>query len=283
MPESTVCLTFDFDAISSWLARGQASPGPISRGEFGAHAVPRILKMLRERGITSTFFIPGHTVETYPEQCAAIAEAGHEIALHGYLHEPVSTLDPAAELATVLRARGAIRKVTGYEARGNRTPGWDFTTSTVEVLLEVGCEYDSSLMATDYTPYYARQGDEADPDGPYRFGRPTPLVELPVSWSLDDYPYFEFRQTASGVLPGLRNPDGVFGNWLGDIDYMLREEPGGVCVLTCHPQVIGRGHRMLGLERLLDACLERPLAFRTCLDTARAFRSASGGPEPAGS
>ncbi|MET8143407.1 polysaccharide deacetylase [Sphaerisporangium sp. NPDC005288] len=280
--ESTVCLTFDFDAISSWLARGQASPGPVSRGEFGAHAVPRILKMLRERAITATFFIPGHTVETYPEQCAAIAEAGHEIGLHGYLHEPVSKLDPETELATVRRARDAIREVTGYEAVGNRTPSWDFTTSTVDVLLEVGCEYDSSLMAADHTPYYARRGDVAATDGPYRFGPPTSLVELPVAWSLDDYPYFEFRSTDSGILPGLRRPDDVFANFLDDIDYMLREEPGGVCVLTFHPQVIGRGHRMLGLERLLDACLERPLAFRTCLETARAFRSATGGePEEA--
>jgi peptidoglycan/xylan/chitin deacetylase (PgdA/CDA1 family) len=271
MPE-TICLTFDFDAISLWLARGMTTPGPVSRGEFGAHAIPRILKLLRERGITATFFIPGHTVDTYPAECAAIAEAGHEIALHGYVHEPVSKLDRDAELATSERARASIVKVTGYEPRGNRTPSWDFTTSTVDVLLELGCEYDSSLMATDYTPYYARRGDVADPGGPYRFGEPTPLVELPVSWSLDDYPQFEYLRTDTGVMPGLRDPAAVFRNFLDDVDYMLREQPGGVCVLTFHPQVIGRGHRMLALERFLDACLERPLAFRTCLDTARAFR-----------
>ncbi|MEO3873551.1 polysaccharide deacetylase [Nonomuraea sp. B12E4] len=274
----TICLTFDFDAISLWLARGMDTPGPVSRGEFGAHAIPRILRTLREREITATFFIPGHTVDTYPAECAAIAEAGHEIALHGYVHEPVSKLDRAGELAACTRARDAIRKVTGHDPRGNRTPSWDFTDSTVDVLLELGCEYDSSLMDTDYTPYYARRGDPADPadpDGPYRFGEPTSLVELPVSWSLDDYPQFEYLRTDTGTLPGLREPAGVFGNFLDDIDYMLRDVPGGVCVLTFHPQVIGRGHRMLGLERFLDACLGRPLTFRTCLHAARAFRSAT--------
>jgi peptidoglycan/xylan/chitin deacetylase (PgdA/CDA1 family) len=273
MPESTVNLSFDFDAISLWLARGLTSPGPVSRGEFGAHAVPRILRMLRERDITATFFIPGHTVDTYPHECAAIAEAGHEIALHGYVHEPVSKLDREAEAAVTQRARDSIRRVTGYEAMGNRTPSWDFTQSTVDVLLELGLEYDSSLMATDYTPYYARRGDVAVPDGPYVFGEETSLVELPVSWSLDDYPQFEYMRTDTGVLPGLRRPDEVFANFLDDIDYMLREEPGGTCVLTFHPQVIGRGHRMLALERFLDACLQRTLRFETCLETARRFRA----------
>lgn len=272
MPGATICLTFDFDAISLWLARGQRTPGPVSRGEFGAHAIPRILKLLRERDLPATFFIPGHTVETYPDQCRAIAEAGHEIALHGYLHEPVSTLDREQELTVAQRSRDAIRRVTGYQAVGNRTPSWDFTEHTVDVLLELGCEYDSSLMATDYTPYHARRGDVADPAGPYVFGEPTDLVELPVSWSLDDYPQFEYLRSDSVVLPGLRRPAEVFANFLDDVDYLLREVPGGVCVLTFHPQVVGRGHRMLGLERLLDACLERPVRFRTCLDTARSFR-----------
>lgn len=274
--ESSICLTFDFDAISLWLMRGFSSPGPLSRGEFGAHVIPRILKMLRERELPATFFIPGHTADTYPAQCAAIAEAGHEIAMHGYLHEQVSTLDRAEETEMVQRGRDAIRKATGYDPKGNRTPSWDFTDATVDILLEAGCEYDSSLMCTDYTPFYARHGDVASPEGPYVFGEPTPLIELPVTWSLDDYPQFEYFRTGTAVMPGLRRPDEVFGNFLDDVDYMLREEPGGVCVLTFHPQVIGRGHRMLGLERFLDACRERDVAFRTCLDVARRFKATEG-------
>ena len=198
---SSVCLTFDFDAISLWLSRGLRSPGILSRGEFGAHAVPRILRLLADRGLPATFFIPGHTVETYADLCAQIAEQGHEIGLHGYLHEPVDALDPETEAAIAQRALAAIRKVTGYDVRGNRTPGWDFTSATVDVLRGWGCEYDSSLMGTDYTPYYVRQGDVADPDGPYRFGEPTEIVELPVTWTLDDYPQFEYLRSASGVLP----------------------------------------------------------------------------------
>jgi peptidoglycan-N-acetylglucosamine deacetylase len=277
LPDSTVCLTFDFDAISLWAARGLTSPGYVSRGEFGAHAVPRILRLLREREITATFFIPGHTVETYPDLCTAIVADGHEIGLHGYMHEPVSTLDAAKEAEVCKRAVEAIRRVTGVEVRGNRTPSWDYTPHTVGVLLELGCEYDSSLMATDYTPYHVRQGDRFHQDRPYEFGEPTSIVEIPVSWTLDDYPQFEYVRTDI-VLPGLRRPDDVFANFLDDVDYMLREVPGGVCTLTFHPQVIGRGHRMLGLERFLDRCAERPLRFRTCVDTAREFSGAVAAP-----
>lgn len=271
--ESSICLTFDFDAISLWLTPEFTSPGPVSRGEFGAYVIPRILTMLSERAINATFFVPGHTADTYPAQCAAIADAGHEIAMHGYLHEKVSGLDQTRESEMVHRGRDAIVRVTGYQPKGNRTPSWDFTNATVDILLEAGCEYDSSLMSTDYTPFYVRRGDVAKPDGPYLFGQPTPLVELPVSWSLDDYPQFEYLSTPTSVMPGLRRPSDVFANYLDDIDYMLREEPGGVCVLTFHPQVIGRGHRMLGLERFLDACRERAVTFRTCLDVARQFHA----------
>jgi peptidoglycan/xylan/chitin deacetylase (PgdA/CDA1 family) len=272
MPNPSLCLTFDFDAISLWLGRGMRSPGVISRGEFGSHALGRILRMLADRQLPATFFIPGHTVETYPDLCRQIADAGHEIGLHGYLHEAVSQLDPETEAEVAQRALTAIREATGAEVTGNRTPSWDFTPSTVEVLLDWGCEYDSSLMGTDYTPYYVRRNDKVDENGPYQFGPPTSIVELPVSWTLDDYPQFEYFRSDNWVMPGLRRPDEVFANFLDDIDYMIREEPDGVCVLTFHPQVIGRGHRMLAFERFLDACSQRPVRYQTCRDVSREHR-----------
>ena len=277
MTSATVCLTFDFDAMSLWIARGMTSPGPLSRGEFGAHAVPRILRLLGRYRIPSTWFVPGHTAETYPGLVAGIAEAGHEVALHGYAHEAVSGLDAAGERDVLTRAKDVLTRVTGGEPAGNRTPGWDFTDSTVDILVELGIRYDSSLMATDYTPYYARTGDKAPGDGPYRFGTPTPLVELPVSWTLDDYPHFEFVRAPGTVMPGLRSPREVFGNFLDDVRYLVREEPGGVCVITFHPQVIGRGHRMLGLEWFLDQLAALGARYARCDSVADAFRDGTPG------
>ncbi|MQA88521.1 MAG: polysaccharide deacetylase family protein [Streptosporangiales bacterium] len=269
----TVCLTFDFDAMSLWIARGLASPGTLSRGEFGAHAVPRLLHLLESRGIPSTWFIPGHTADTYPELCRRVVDAGHEVGLHGYCHEQVSRLSRDAEWDMLRRANEVLTGLAGRPPVGHRTPTWDFTPHTVELLLELGVRYDSSLMATDYTPYYCRAGDEWPEDGPYRFGTETELAELPVSWSLDDYPYFEYVRTSSWIMPGLRTAGDVFGNFLDDVRYMVRDVDDGVCVITFHPQVIGRGHRLLGLERFVDEARDLGVEFARLDRVAEEFRN----------
>lgn len=274
MPGPTVCLTFDFDAMSLWIARGLTTPGPLSRGEFGAHAVPRLLRLLRERDIPATWFVPGHTAETYPDLVRAIDADGHETALHGYAHEQVSTLDRDEERGVLHRAADALETITGRRPTGNRTPSWDFTDATVDLLLELGVTYDSSLMGTDYAPYFARTGDAAPADGPYEFGTATSLVELPVTWTLDDYPSLEYLKAGGSVNPGLRRPDDMFANFLDDVRYMVREEPDGVCVITFHPQVIGRGHRLLALERFVEALRELGVSFARCDTVAARFLAA---------
>lgn len=272
MANGTVCMTFDFDAFSLWMARDLATPGPLSRGEFGAVAVPRLLHLLEKGQIPATWFIPGHTVETYPDLCRRIADNGHEIALHGYAHEVVSTLSPGEERAVFERSHETLVKLTGSAPRGNRTPSWDLTPHTIPILLELGVLYDSSLMSDDYTPFYARQADEVPPDQPYRFGPRTDLVELPVSWTLDDYPYFEYFRSGNYVMPGLRTSDHVFGNFLDDVRYMLRDFDDGVCVITLHPQVIGRGHRLLGLERFIAQLRDMGVAFERMDHVAGQFK-----------
>ena len=83
MPESTVCLSFDFDALSVWLAYDRVTPAMLNRGEYGARVgVPRILRLLEDRGVKATFFVPGHTVESFPAEAETILVAGHEIAHH---------------------------------------------------------------------------------------------------------------------------------------------------------------------------------------------------------
>jgi peptidoglycan/xylan/chitin deacetylase (PgdA/CDA1 family) len=236
---ATVCLTFDFDAISLWIGPfGATSPSTISRGEFGAVGARRILRLLDRAGIQASFFVTGHTAETYPEIVREIAAAGHEIGHHGYLHE-----NPIA-LGTRERER--------------------------EVL----------LMASDFTPYWCRVGDAAPKDGPYTFGAEVDLVEMPVSWILDDFPHFENVRLETGLLTvGLSAASKVEEIWRGEFDFMYREVPGGVLTITMHPQVIGRGHRMLMLERLIEYFRGHDgVRFTTLGDAAEAFRATAPGP-----
>ncbi|HEY8326113.1 MAG TPA: polysaccharide deacetylase [Ktedonobacterales bacterium] len=252
MPRHLVCLTFDFDALSLWIARGMTSPTPISQGEFGAVGAERILTLLAAHRIAATWFIPGHTIETYPALCERIHAAGHEIAHHGYAHEPPVGLSREAEEAVLARGNEAIRRLTGATASGYRSPAWDLSQHSVDLLLAHGFTYDSSMMANDYTPYRARRGDVIAPDQPAQFGETTRLIELPVSWTLDDFPHFEYLWTATHLQQGLNRADDVLANWLDDFRYLARSQEWGVITYTFHPQVIGRGHRMLALERLIE-------------------------------
>ncbi len=272
-PRHLVCLTFDFDALSLWLARGITSPTPISQGEFGAVGAERILALLGSQSpaIPATWFIPGHTIETYPDLCARIHAAGHEIAHHGYAHEAPVQLAREAEEAVLARGNAAIRRLTGAPAAGYRSPAWDLSPHSVDLLLAHGFTYDSSMMANDYTPYRARHGDVIALDQPARFGEPTRLIELPVSWSLDDFPHFEYLWTATHLQGGLRRADDVLANWLDDFRYMARTLEWGVLTVTFHPQVIGRGHRMLMLERFITELQALGATFSRMDAVAREF------------
>jgi peptidoglycan/xylan/chitin deacetylase (PgdA/CDA1 family) len=247
MSRLTVCLSFDFDAVSVWLK--SRNPSERSRGEFGAVAVPRILRMLRGRGIEATFFVPGHTAIVYPHLIHAILEDGHEIAHHGWLHENPVDLDESQERKALERGIEALEQAGAPRPTGWRSPAWAMSEASIPLLLEFGFAYDSSLMGHDFEPYYVRNGDVWSTDGSFSLGDPCNLVELPVYWGLDDFPAFEF---VAGRNPGLRAPSAVLEIWQGDLDYAHRECPGGVYTLTMHPQVIGRGHRLLMLEQLLD-------------------------------
>jgi peptidoglycan/xylan/chitin deacetylase (PgdA/CDA1 family) len=253
---ATVCLTFDFDAISVWIGpMGAKSPSMISRGEFGAVAARRILKLLEREQIPGTFFTTGHTAETYPEVVREIAAAGHEIGHHGYLHEnPLALETRERERAVLERGLEALDKVAGVRPVGYRSPSWDNSPYTIDLLLEAGFRYESSLMGNDFRPYWCRSGDVIQEDGPYLFGEPVDLVEMPVSWILDDWPHFEYLSLRSAGInaPGHSAPSKVEEVWQGEFTFMYRDIPDGVFTLTMHPQVIGRGHRFLMLERLIS-------------------------------
>jgi peptidoglycan/xylan/chitin deacetylase (PgdA/CDA1 family) len=266
------CLTFDFDAMSGFISRGMTSPSPISRGEFGANVgAQRILDLLRKYDIASSWFIPGHTLETYPDQCRRVFDAGHEIGHHGWTHVPPANMTRAEEEAGLVRANEQIKKLTGAYARGYRSPSWDLSPHSVELLLKHGFAYDSSMMGDDYTPYRVRQGDVITLENPAVFGKPTRLIEMPISWSLDDYPHFEFVRTNTTILQGNMNAHHVLQNWTDDFMYLRDHLDWGVITYTFHPFVIGRGHRMIVLEKLIRTLKDNGAVFMRLGDAATAY------------
>lgn len=270
------CLTFDFDAMSGFIARGMTSPSAISRGEFGAEvAAPRLLSLLADYRVPTSWYVPGHTLETYPGQCQRVVDAGHEIGHHGWAHVPPAAMTREQEEGALVRANEQIRKLTGQGARGYRSPSWDLSAHSVELLIKHGFHYDSSMMGNDYTPYRVRNGDVIVPDAPARFGETTGLIEMPVSWTLDDFPHFEFLRTASSVLQGLMNANSVLENWVNDFLYMKRHLEWGVITYTFHPFVIGRGHRMVALEKLIRALTDNGATFMKVEDAAIEFERRS--------
>lgn len=279
MAKHIVCLTFDFDGISGFIARGQTSPGWISRGEFGPRVgAPRLLALLAKYGIRSSWYVPGHTIETFPDAVRKVVDAGHEIAHHGWKHVPPATFSRAEEEAELVRANAAIHRISGQYARGYRSPSWDLSPHSVELMLKHGFIYDSSMMGNDYTPYYARQGDVIELEKPAVMGTASRLVEMPIHWSTDDSPHFEFVRTATSIRQGLMKAGDVLDNWTNDFLYMRDTMAWGVLTYTCHPFISGRGHRIMMLERLIRRLRDEGAVFQTVEETVREFQNAANRP-----
>jgi peptidoglycan/xylan/chitin deacetylase (PgdA/CDA1 family) len=144
---------------------------------------------------------------------------------------------------------------------------------SIELLLKHGFVYDSSLMGHDYLPYQARDGDAVSLEEPIRYGHDTALIEMPISWSLDDYPVFEYMRTPTGINAGLANAELVGANWLADFEYMAEHYDWGVLTYTFHPHVIGRGHRLIMLEKLIGQLRDRGAIFLTMEDAVAEYRA----------
>jgi peptidoglycan/xylan/chitin deacetylase (PgdA/CDA1 family) len=231
-----VALSFDLDNESSALRDGETSPALMAQGQYGSRAgLPRVLALLERHRIPATFFIPAVVAKLYPESIEQIVAAGHEVGLHGWIHERNSLLDEATERELLRRAITTLEQATGRRPVGIRTPSWDVSPYTLGLVIESGLLYDSSFMADD-RPYEL-----------VHRGKPTGIVELPVEWILDDYPYFGMSRTQP-IRPHMP-PNDVLEIWKAEFDGARAE--GTLFVLTMHPHIIGHRSRIAMLEELI--------------------------------
>ena len=259
-----VAYGIDVDAVGGWLGSygGEDSPDDISRGLFaGEVGVPRLLKLFDKYTITASWFIPGHSVETFPDQTCMIVEAGHEVGAHGYSHENPIAMTPRQEEDVLLKTIELIEHVSGRRPVGYVAPWWEFSPVTNELLLKHGFKYDHSLMHNDFHPYYVRKGDRwtkidyTKPAAawmkPLERGQETDLIEIPANWYLDDLPPMLFIKKSPNSH-GFVNPRDIEQLWRDQFDWVYREYDYAVFTMTIHPDVSGRPQVLLMHERLIE-------------------------------
>jgi peptidoglycan/xylan/chitin deacetylase (PgdA/CDA1 family) len=266
MTEKTILVSYgvEFDAVAGWLGSygGEGSPLDISRGLFaGEVGVPRLLTLFERFGIHTTWFIAGHSIETFPEQAQMVVDAGHEIGLHGYSHEDPVAMTPQQEEAVLDRSLELVSRLSGQAPRGYVAPGWEFSPITAELLISRGVLYDHSLMHDDFHPYYVRSADRwtkidySQPADswmkPLQRGTPTSLIEIPANWHLDDMVPLRFMKNVVSSQ-GLESPRVVEEIWRDTFDWVYRENDYAVFPMTIHPDVSARPQTLLMHERLFD-------------------------------
>ncbi|HUZ84477.1 MAG TPA: polysaccharide deacetylase [Gaiellales bacterium] len=251
---AAIAFTFDFDAEEVWIGDDPANaerPGVLSQGTYGAKvAVPLILELLGRHGLQQTFFVPGRVAERYPDRVREILAAGHEIGHHGYTHTSPANLSPADEEAELVRALEVLRRL-GADPTGYRSPSWEFSPVTIDLLSKHGFAYSSNYM---------------DDLRPYRHTGAS-LVELPIQWLLDDAAHFWFSGSGMDWTRSISPPSAVHEIWSGELEGIV--EQGGCCIFTMHPQVIGRPHRLAFLDRFITEVRARDdVWIATCAEIA---------------
>ena len=260
--QCVVTLTFDIDGPSATLRRDPEladHPSVISMGEFGPRVgTPRILDLLDGHGIKATFFVPGWVAERNEELVHEVAERGHEVAHHGYLHEPPSSLGPGEDEGQILdKGSEILARITGEKPQGYRSPSWELSRDSLALLHERGFVYDSSLMGDDI-PYFVGEQDRR-------------IVELPVHWSLDDAPYYTYAPVAARTAP-MATPGDVLTAWQWEFDGAYRH--GRAFMLTMHPHTTGRFGRLEVLDRLIRHMRPKTgVRFMRCIDLALEWRA----------
>jgi len=279
---TTICMSVDYDAVSTWIAAGQTGLRTLSRGEFAELATPQLLAIFKRYGITTSWYVPGTTALQYPESVAAVGAAGHEIANHTLRHEDIGALPVDQMRDSLGRTNDILERITGQRAVGARLSGADLGDGTcLRIMAEMGFRYDSSLLG-GYRPFWAPNPHTIDAEGLIQRGKPLDMVELPFIWMLTDFSQFEFHYGPPqyrALLPNARQVEEV---WKDEIDDLTTRDPGGFLMFALHPQVIGRGSRLAMLERVIEHALEKRCRFATAAAIAEEFRASEPARQPAG-
>lgn len=233
-----------------WRSRGESLRlAELEQRRFGPRAgLPRLLDLFADANITASFYVPGYYVDTYPRQVAAIAEAGHEIGLHGYLHEPPTQVSKSDFRAALERGTDSILEVVGVRPAGFRSPSWDMTADAFDALVEFGLGYDSSMMGLDL---------------PYRLGG---ITEIPVQWTLDDAPFYRYVGAGTSSYPPVR-PKELAARWCEELDAAGTYNT--LAVITVHDWLSGRATAASALSEVLQHLQDSGLWCATAREVAR--------------
>lgn len=260
---SVLTVDVDGEVPHLWHTRGtQSRLAELEQRRFGPRVgVYRLLALLKDHDQLGSFYVPGHYAHLYPEAVAAIADAGHEIGLHGHLHEPPTALGKQEFAAALQQSIKLLSQVTGATPIGFRSPSWDMTTDAFEVLVDEGLQYDSSMMGFDH---------------PYRIGE---LVEVPVQWTLDDAPFYRYVGGSEPGHPPAR-PRDLADRWCEELEAAARF--GTLAVITVHDWLSGRAAPAAALDRVLQTMTDLGLWQTTVAEVAGWHRATDSQCAPAG-
>ncbi len=265
MAKEIICaFGVDVDSVAGWIGSygGGDSPSDIQRGVFASEVGNiRLLNLFKRCNLRTTFFIPGHSIESFPAQVKQIVDAGHEIGAHGYLHENPIAMTPTQEEDVLARCVDLIEKTSGHKPRGYVAPWWEMSESTIGLLQKYGFKYDHSQGYRDFQPFYARLGDKwnvidyskraAEWMHPLQHGKEIDIVGIGANWYVDDLPPMMFIKKSPNSH-GFVNPRDIEALWRDQFDYVYREMDYAIFPFTIHPDVSGRPQVILMLERLIE-------------------------------
>lgn len=250
-----VMVTFDFDAEllrKSVIGKRTIGFSDTSRGQYGPdEGLKRCLDMLARQNLRTTFFVPGRIAELYPKKVQAIADAGHELAYHGYLHEATVDMPASEEEANMAKSEALLEAMSGKKPVGYRGPLDLLPNCALELMAKHGYKYGSTLKDCDWAYIHENY----------------PIVELPTEPTLDDFSWFYFSYADEATITCSYPVDYVYDIWKDNFDE-LANEGDKVFVLKLHPQLIGRSSRVRMLERFIAYMKANGAWFATCEEIA---------------